>query len=411
MSKTLAVLPFLLAAASAAFSQAQQALPADVGPVTKTLVAEAKASAKQRPDETASYQTTLEELVRRHQAVWSRWGRASSPPPLDLTPGEFPLPWLARLLVSESAAAAARKVPPDTLRRQRPPDVVSACLKVIAKCEDDRKVDVLWEYLKVPERPRRTARLARQLFAAQVSLNRAAPILEAEISADRAVSRYGLAFLLIDRFAAELPEGLQEAAYGYLRRQLPGGAGSHRDEPFWRALLKLDAPRARRELAEFVGRPEYMLRTVWLLLEFAAPSPAVAAAMKPLLESPAPESMIARSVTFRAQAHTLLMMSAPEAELPGYIRRLDQLIAKLKPEMTLEELTALRPVRDELGYMIVGLHGAADHEPARDRLRRMVGDRRLRTGLRAQIVITLGRAKDPALGGLLKTWFAEEPHN
>ncbi len=382
-------------------------------PTLDTLGMEASKMKSEFPDRWVGYQDQVDQSVESHAKLVAMWRKRSSPPPLNLKPLGLPLAFLvgeARRLgeapdaLDPEPTGKPSHLPAVRFERHRS-ERHSADLDAIAGHSDDRRIEVLVEYRDVLERrwpgigrsipwPRLLTQAATRDWAVgQIrDLAREAPPFDPRYNFDV------LPYRLIDRFAGTLPPDAATVAYDYLRAQDP--LGPRNGERIWDLLLRLDPPRARREILPYFDSIksqafDFNVYVVMLLVKHAGPSAELAREARTWL---AKDNLDAG---FRRDIRVILLRADPAHEVKPAVESIDRLLA----EQTRKGEKV--PFQGEVHHLVLAL-GEVGTKEADDALARYVFERPIPDGIRALVLESLAKHDYPGTPTLLARWLAEE---
>ncbi|MGE0481776.1 MAG: hypothetical protein AB7Q17_15020 [Phycisphaerae bacterium] len=364
------------ALALGAVALAAGALAAHAQPraAVEVLRADAEALRRAQPQLWQQCDDQVAALLRDHVTHYGNWMRRSAPPAPDLAPLQLPLAYLAWRY--ERAGDVLDLGPRLRISARR---VFAAALAASA---DERRTDFLLARYAGADRDEQ--RLLAAVLPGALSAARASEVIHEQLSERAPIDVEGLLFRVLHRFAAELPRAQRRECYSYLRGRWT--RGPVRDGAnVWEVLLRLDAPRAARDLValdqdEQVGaRDKDTWKAVQLLYDYGGADPVVADAARRWLREWAIPTGFAE-----ARLRTVLLRAAPDEEHARFVEYF---------ELRLAECIGDRGPRELTCYLAAGLLHA-DAPLLRPALRRAAVDARICEAARWGIVERLVRTDD-----------------
>jgi len=350
-------------------------------PASKPVLGELNAEAHSLKSNTVAWtgwNATTDKIL--HENETSRMNRTVGGAGLaDLQPAKLPLAFLVWRFEGERT---------NNYRR------LQAYLPAMAGSADARRIEALLELWALPHGV--SDRQWIWALAKAATPEWAFQQIREAIATNAEINRFSLAFLLLNRFAAELPVDLRQPAYDQIIRTWPNEPGTNRrDEElvrdYYDVLLRIDRERARKELIEhYRGRS---LDSVYMLDKYAGPSRMVAeAARKWLAEASARDKEI-----YGMDLKHLILFSDPDIELKPTLNRIRALLRiQTKPEGWDELDTLTRAVIE------LNLPTAADD------LADFATQPAIPIETRYNILDWLVKRRHPALPGIFAWWLRED---
>ncbi|HEX5705881.1 MAG TPA: hypothetical protein VFX96_01195 [Pyrinomonadaceae bacterium] len=370
-------------------------------PTLDALEAEARAIKNTRPEQWVKWTEAADEFYEAFAKKTFPWRNRGAPPLPDFKSLDFPLAFLA-----------------EQLRRLQGADERDAhfrfrgYLEAVIEHPDPRRARFLEEYgeLHWGNIQRDNSGLDRMLARA-ADAGWATEKLRERLVGNLILYEYYLPYMLLERFAAELPPDVVAAGYGYVYAQgQQGGIYIINDGgvEHWKLLWRLDRERALSDIVALHEKkpPDAALLSL-LIKRTVAPDARLAEAAEGWLSDVYRPGGQFKNVGL----HALRLKSSPDEHLPTVVGRLHKLVG-VSPRYYFDEPARPDEVETLLAAMveiepshITNAHTRAMHESA---LVMYANRRAIAADARLGILDWMARQRHPELPKVLARWLVEE---
>lgn len=397
------LLALVIAGAAPARAASQEKMSRDAmqTPTLDALEAEAQAIKDTRPQQWEKWREEADEFYEAFARRTFPWRNRGAPPLPNFKSLNFPLAFLAAQLRQHQGADGR-----DAHFRLR------GYLEAVVEHTDPRRARFLEEYGELyREIVRRDESGWDRLLVRAADAGWAAEKLRERLVGDLRLYEYLLPYMLLERFAEELPPDVVAAGYGYVYAQGQQGGIYIINEDgveHWKLLLRLDRDRALSDIAALHAEKPPAAPLLSLLIErTAAPDARVAEETQKWLSGVYRPGGQFKNV----RLHVLMLKSSPDEHLPTIVGRLNKLVG-VSPRYDFDE-----PARPGEVEMLVA--AMAEIEPSHindERKRAMhasalaayVNRRSIAAHARLKFLGWMARQRHPELPRVLARWLAEE---
>ncbi len=397
----LLVLVMVGVAPARAASQEKMKQDAAQTPTLDALEAEAQAIKNARPEQWGKWGEEADEFYKAFAERTFPWRKRGAPPLPNFESLNFPLAFLAAQLKQLQGADER-----DAHFRLR------GYLEAVVEHPDPRRARFLEEYgERYREMVRRDDSGWDRILTRAADAGWAAEKLRERLVGDLRLYEYFLPYMLLERFAEELPPDVVAAGYGYVYAQGQQGGIYIINEDgveHWKLLLRLDRDRALSDLAALHEEKPPDAPLLSLLIErTASPDARVAEeAGKWLSDVYSPGGQFKN-----VRLHVLRLKSSPDEHLPTVVGRLHKLVG-VSPRYYFDEPARPGEIEMLVAAMseiepshITNAHTRAMHGSA---LVMYANRRAIPAHARLNILVWMAKQRHPELPKVLARWLVEE---
>lgn len=371
-------------------------------PTLDALEAEARSLSEARPEQWKSWVEGADKFYEEYAAKTFPWRMRGAAPLPQFQTLNLPLAFLAAQLRQRQSAA-------EPVARYR----FRGYLEAVVENPDPRRARFLEEYGKLlREEAQRDEGNWDSLLARAADAGWAAEKLRGQLVGDLRLWEYRLPYMLLERFAEELPADVVAAGYGYVYAQgQQGRIYIHNDggAEHWKLLLRLDRARALTDIeALHEKRPPADALLSLLIKRTAAPDARVArAAARWLSETYRPGAQFKN-----VGLHVLMLKSSPDEHLPTVVGRVHKLVGVSRrhhlddPEGT-DELATL--VEAMLEIEPAHITNPQTRDMHRSALATYGGARAVAAHVRLNVLKWMAENGHTELPQVIARWLAAEP--
>jgi hypothetical protein len=372
-------------------------------PTIDALAAEERALRAERPEQWEKWTAEADKFYADHAAKTFPWRKRGLAPLPQFQTLNFPLAFLAAQLRRFHSG-----VEPGPRNR------LNGYLEAVVLNPDPRRARFLDEYGELHRKDiGRDEGRWDGLLARAAGASWAAEKLRERLVGDLRLWEHRLPYMLLERFAEELPADVVAAGYGYVYAQGQQGGiyilNEAGVEP-WKLLLRLDRERALSDIVALHENRPPDAALLSLLIERAAAVPdarLAKAAARWLSDAYHPGAQFKN-----VRLLVLMLKSSPDAHLPTVVGRVHKLVG-VSPRHGLDAPAG----PDEIEMLIATL---LDVEPARianaqtramhqGALTTYAGASAVRAPVRLNILKWMAKNQHPDLAKVIARWLAVEP--
>lgn len=371
-------------------------------PTLDALEAEAQAMRDDRPEQWKKWEQEADKFYEDYAAQTFPWRKRGAPPLPQFQTLNFPLAFLASQLRRFHSDDR-----PGTGPRLR------GYLEAVVVSPDPRRARFLEEFGELHRQTLgRDEGVWDRLLARAADAGWATEKLRERLVGDLRLWESRLPYMLLERFAGELPPDVSAAGYGYVYAQgQQGGIYSLGDGgvEHWKLLLRLDRRRALSDIfALHKNRPPDAPLLSLLVERAAAPDARLAAAASGWLSDVYRPGAQFKNVAL----HVLMLKAAPDAHLPTVVGRLHKLVG-VSPRHSLDDPAGPGELETLIAAMLdvepVHITDARTRAMRESALVTYAGARTVPAPARLSILGRMAKNQHPDLPKVIARWLASEP--